>query len=81
MYSSHNMHFYNVYTRIYVLFTLKYEQQTVNFIENKEATLAIKGRHDPAIVHRARAVQDAVTAIALADALLLRFGTDWLKNE
>ena len=57
------------------------EQQTVNFIENKEATLAIKGRHDPAIVHRARAVQDAVTAIALADALLLRFGTDWLKNE
>ena len=57
------------------------EQQTVNFIENKEAILAIKGRHDPAIVHRARAVQDAVTAIALADALLLRYGTDWLKNE
>ena len=57
------------------------EQKTVNFIENKEAILEIKGRHDPAIVHRARAVQDAVTALALADALLLRYGTDWLKNE
>ena len=57
------------------------EQKTVNFIENKEAILAIHGRHDPAIVHRARAVQDAVTAIALVDALLLRFGTDWLKKE
>ena len=55
------------------------EQNTVNFLENTETTLHIKGRHDPAIVHRARAVQDAVTALALADALVLRYGTDFLK--
>ena len=39
-----------------------------------------KGRHDACIVHRARAVIDAVTAIALADVLATRFGTDWLAQ-
>ena len=38
-----------------------------------------KGRHDPAIVHRARVVQDAAAAIVLCDALAMRFGTDFLK--
>jgi len=57
------------------------EQNTVNFMENESTVLSLKGRHDPAIVHRARAVQDAVTAIALADALVLRFGTDFLKKD
>lgn len=55
------------------------EQNTVNFMEHERASLSLKGRHDPAIVHRARAVQDAITAIALADALAVRFGTDFLK--
>ena len=45
----------------------------------KDAVLEGKGRHDPAIVHRARVVQDAATAIVLCDALAMRFGTDWLK--
>ncbi|MBQ4121801.1 MAG: chorismate synthase [Clostridia bacterium] len=57
------------------------EQNTVNFIEKESATLSLGGRHDPAIVHRARAVQDAVTAIALADALVLRYGTDYLTKD
>lgn len=54
-------------------------QNTVDFKEMKEAVLEPKGRHDPAIVHRARVVQDAAAAIVVCDALALRFGTDFLK--
>ena len=54
-------------------------QNTVDFENLTETVLAPKGRHDPAIVHRARVVQDAAAAIVLCDALALRFGTDWLK--
>lgn len=55
-------------------------QRTVDFISGEDTLLEIKGRHDPAIVHRACAVVDAVTAIALADLLLGRFGSDWLAD-
>lgn len=54
-------------------------QATVDFAAKSETVLQPKGRHDPAIVHRARAVQDAATALVLCDALSLRYGTDWLK--
>ena len=54
-------------------------QNTVDFHTMTETVLEPKGRHDPAIVHRARVVQDAAAAIVLCDALALRFGTDWLK--
>lgn len=54
-------------------------QQTIDFKTNTETVLEPKGRHDPAIVHRARVVQDAASSIVLCDALALRFGTDWLK--
>ena len=50
-----------------------------DFLSMEETVLQPKGRHDPAIVHGARVVQDAATAIVLCDALALRFGTDWLK--
>ena len=53
-------------------------QETVDFKAKKDAVTEPKGRHDPAIVHRARAVQDAACAIALCDMLAQRFGTDWL---
>lgn len=33
--------------------------------------------HDPCIAHRARAVQDAVTALAVADLCAQHFGKDW----
>jgi chorismate synthase len=59
--------------------TIFKEQNTIDFKNMTETVLIPKGRHDPAIVHRARIVQDAVTAIALCDMLSLRFGTDWLK--
>ena len=55
-------------------------QNTVDFKNMTETVLEPKGRHDPAIVHRARVVQDAAAAIVLCDALSLRFGTDWLKG-
>jgi len=53
-------------------------QDTIDFGTMTEAVLTPKGRHDPAIVHRARVVQDAAAAIVLCDALAMRFGTDWL---
>ena len=56
-------------------------QETIDFKEMTEAVLEPKGRHDPAIVHRARIVQDAASAIVLCDALAMRFGTDWLKES
>ena len=57
------------------------EQQTVDVLTGEETALRITGRHDPAIVHRARAVVDSVTALALCDLLALRFGTDFLNGE
>ena len=56
------------------------QQQTVDIAAKENAVLAIKGRHDPAIVHRARIVIDAVTAIAVYDMLAGRFGTDYFAK-
>ena len=56
-------------------------QNTVDFQNMTETLIEPKGRHDPAIVHRARVVQDAATAIVLCDMLSLRFGTNWLKGS
>ena len=58
--------------------TISKPQDTVNFETKENAVLKAKGRHDPCIVHRARVVQDSVTAIVIADMLITRFGTDWL---
>ena len=55
-------------------------QQTVNLQTMQPQTLCISGRHDPAIVARAAAPIDAVTALVLADLLTLRFGTDYLAG-
>lgn len=56
-------------------------QRTVDILREENAALEIKGRHDPAIVHRARIVIDAVTAIAVYDMLAGRFGTDYFAKE
>ena len=53
-------------------------QNSVDMDAMQDATLEIVGRHDPAIVHRARVVADSVVALALCDMLALRFGTDYL---
>ena len=56
------------------------KQETIDFLNVGNTDIEIKGRHDPCIVHRARAVVDAVTALTLADMLTVRYGTDWLAR-
>ena len=55
-------------------------QDTVDFVKGENAALELKGRHDPAVIHRARVVVDSVTALVIADLLAMRFGTDWLMG-
>ena len=57
------------------------EQTSVSLSEMKEVALKLEGRHDPAIIHRARAVVDAVAALTVADLLTGRFGTDYLASK
>ena len=57
------------------------EQKSIDIAKNEETTIKINGRHDPAIIHRVRAVVDSVTAIAIADMLTARFGTDYLSHS
>jgi chorismate synthase len=54
------------------------EQDTADIFTLTEKKITISGRHDPAIVHRARIVVDCVTALVLCDLLSQRFGTDYL---
>lgn len=56
------------------------EQETVDFVAGTNATLQVSGRHDPAIVHRARIVVDCVTALVLCDFLAGQYGADWLRG-
>ena len=56
------------------------KQASVDLATKEELTISVGGRHDPAIIHRARAVVDAVAAISIADLLVTRFGTDFLKG-
>lgn len=57
------------------------EQNTIDRGEQHDALLTIHGRHDPAILHRARAVVHAVTALVICDQLALRYGTDCLASK
>ena len=55
------------------------EQQTVDMYAKENLNFSLQGRHDPAIIHRARVVVDSVAALVLCDLLALRFGTDFPK--
>ena len=55
------------------------EQRTVDMGTGKDASVCVKGRHDPAIVRRVCIVVTSIVAIVLCDMLALRFGTDYLK--
>ena len=61
--------------------TVGIEQNTVDISKSENATLTSHGRHDPCIVHRARIVQDCVTALVIYDAMATRFGTDWAVKK
>ncbi len=45
------------------------EQSTIDFANMENTNIKIEGRHDPAIIHRARVVADSVTAISVCDML------------
>ncbi len=56
------------------------EQKTIDFVKGENTTIAIEGRHDPAIVRRICPVIDSLTALVIADLLAQRFGTDVLRK-
>lgn len=58
--------------------TISKEQNTIDYVNLTNSTLAASGRHDPCIVHRARIVVDCVTALVVADLLAGKYGVDWL---
>jgi chorismate synthase len=55
------------------------EQESIDLITLENTSLSVHGRHDPAIIHRARVVVDSVTALALCDLIAMRYGTDFLN--
>ncbi len=56
-------------------------QQTVNINTMENEQLIINGRHDPAIIHRARVVVDSMVAIGLLDLICQRFGIQYLTDN
>ena len=56
------------------------EQDTVDLSTMESCKIKISGRHDATIVPRVAPVIDAVTALAVADMLIGRYGTDYFKN-
>ena len=52
-------------------------QKTVDMKTMEETTIEIRGRHDPAIIHRARTVVDNLTAFVLVDLLTEVYGVTW----
>ncbi len=53
------------------------EQESIDPKTHENKTIRIEGRHDPAIIHRARVVVDSVAAFTVYDLLATHFGTDW----
>ena len=56
-------------------------QNTVDLTKGEETVIEIKGRHDPAVIHRAAPVANAAAAIVIADFIARRFGYMALRNE
>lgn len=56
-------------------------QETVNLETRENTTIEISGRHDPAVIHRARVVVDAMTAFVLVNLLMERYGINAFSKE
>lgn len=54
-------------------------QSTVNLETMENTTLSLKGRHDPAIVHRVIHVINAITNYAILELIVRTEGTKWIK--
>lgn len=52
------------------------KQETVDLNTKENAELEIKGRHDPAIIHRIAPVIDAVSALCIYDLMVSKYGYD-----
>lgn len=61
--------------------TIGTEQESIDLASGENTTVAGKGRHDPAIIHRAKAVVDAMSAIVLVDMLSQQFGKDYFGKK
>ncbi len=56
-------------------------QDSINIETLENINFQISGRHDPAIIHRARVVIDSVIAIGLLDLCMMRYGYLWAKED
>ena len=56
-------------------------QDTVDLSTMENRKISVHGRHDPAIVHRAAAAVEALTALVIADLYVTKFGTDSLGGR
>ena len=54
-------------------------QDTIDFINEKDTTLEIVGRHDPAIIRRICIVVTSLVAVVVCDILAQTYGKDYLK--
>ncbi len=59
--------------------TIFKKQKTVDLSSGCETETSQTGRHDPCVVHRAASVVTAVTAFAVADMLVSRYGEEYLR--
>ncbi len=57
------------------------KQDSVDINSMTNASLEIKGRHDPAIIHRARIVVDSIAALCVYDMLSTYFGTEYFLED
>ena len=61
--------------------TVAKPQNTVNFVTGENTVIESRGRHDPAVVHRARVAADAMALLVAADLLTVRYGCGWFRQE
>ncbi len=57
------------------------EQESVDIAKKENVKFNIEGRHDPAIIHRARVVVDSMTAFGLLDLICMRYGYMWMTDK
>ena len=56
------------------------EQESVDLLKKEDISLALSGRHDPAILRRICPVIDSVAALVVSDLLITRYGEDVLRT-
>lgn len=57
------------------------EQESIDLNTGVNKKFKIEGRHDPAIIHRARVVVEAVTSLVIYDLISGRYGTDYFNEK